>query len=346
MADKITWADKESLVTDPTIAEKNKVTDNNMNEIKNAVNNNADQLDETIVIGDENITSNSRGVINESEYIPYINSEIAIGSTNPYNQRTWFKQGKNLFNQNVITKNKFYYITNNAIVDNPNWNMSDFIAVKPNEKYTLSCQTDSNNMQFNYSYYNASKSLLGGEGSTTTKEITYTIPSNAVYIRIGYRNDQSATNIQLEKGSTATTYEAYVNPSIIIDDRTMYGKEKLYGTTLWENASGTHESFTLNDDIKNYDEIEITFGRSSWTVMRQKVKYVPASSGTTPCGLTIMYPASNGTALIVANAVMEIGSNGTSVSFPRMTSGFIQNENGYVVESGSYLNVYKVVGYK
>ena len=76
MADKITYVNKESLVTDPTIAEKNKVTDNNMNEIKSAVNNNADQLDETIVIGDENITNNSRAVINESEYIPYINSEI------------------------------------------------------------------------------------------------------------------------------------------------------------------------------------------------------------------------------------------------------------------------------
>lgn len=41
---KIEYANKEALVDDPSIAEKNKVTDDNMNEIKSVVNNNADEL--------------------------------------------------------------------------------------------------------------------------------------------------------------------------------------------------------------------------------------------------------------------------------------------------------------
>lgn len=75
MADKITWADKESLVTDPTIAEINKVTDDNMNEIKSVTNTNADQLDETIVYDENNITTNTKALIKQGNY-RYINSEI------------------------------------------------------------------------------------------------------------------------------------------------------------------------------------------------------------------------------------------------------------------------------
>ena len=358
MADKITWADKESLVTDPTIAEKNKVTDNNMNEIKSAVNNNADQLDETIVIGDENITNNSRGVINESETLPYINSEIAIGSTNPYNQRTWFKQGKNLFGNYVIVNGWIH--ENTMRVNYSNGNRMAFIPCQPNTTYTVSRSVITSS--FRVGDYTSIPQMTGSNvDSTLTKQcieqdtattITYTTSSSAKYLIVHYGNvsvdtniNDSLASIQVELGTTATSYEAYVNPSIIIDDRIMYSKEKLYSTTLWENASGTHESFTLNDDIKNYDEIEITFGRSSWTSMKQKLKCIPASSGTTPCGLTAMYPASNNTALIVANAILEIGSNGTSANFPRMTSGSITS-SGYAVESGTYLNVYKVVGYK
>ena len=79
MADKITWADKESLVTDPTIAEINKVTDDNMNEIKSVTNTNADELAEKIVYDEDDITENTGLIIEEvpeGSNIPYINSEI------------------------------------------------------------------------------------------------------------------------------------------------------------------------------------------------------------------------------------------------------------------------------
>lgn len=45
---KIEYANKESLVNDPSVAEKNKVTDSNMNEIKSVVNHNADEFTNTI----------------------------------------------------------------------------------------------------------------------------------------------------------------------------------------------------------------------------------------------------------------------------------------------------------
>ena len=41
---KIEYQNKESIESLPDVPEKNKVTDNNMNEIKSVVNNNADEL--------------------------------------------------------------------------------------------------------------------------------------------------------------------------------------------------------------------------------------------------------------------------------------------------------------
>ena len=41
---KIEYQNKESIESLPDVAEKNKVTDSNMNEIKSVVNNNADEL--------------------------------------------------------------------------------------------------------------------------------------------------------------------------------------------------------------------------------------------------------------------------------------------------------------
>jgi hypothetical protein len=47
MATQITYADKETLNAQPSIAEKNKCTSGNMNEIKSVVNGNATELDTT-----------------------------------------------------------------------------------------------------------------------------------------------------------------------------------------------------------------------------------------------------------------------------------------------------------
>lgn len=42
---KIEYQNKEALIDDPTILEKNKVTADNMNELKSVINNNADELE-------------------------------------------------------------------------------------------------------------------------------------------------------------------------------------------------------------------------------------------------------------------------------------------------------------
>lgn len=53
---KIEYSNKVALEDDPSVAEINKVTDNNMNEIKSVVNNNADVL-ETAEVTTNKVTS-------------------------------------------------------------------------------------------------------------------------------------------------------------------------------------------------------------------------------------------------------------------------------------------------
>lgn len=229
MAEKITYTDKESLVTDPTIDEKNKVTDANMNEIKSSVNANADQLDETIVIGDSNITNNTKEVINEVDYIPYINSEIAIGPTNPQNQRTWFKQGKNLMSSAL----ELGTFTNEGVKSNSttNYRNATPIQVQPNTTYTFSINGVS--QKYGIYYYDSSLSFINSEGLTTG---TFTTPANCYYINFrcfnaDFTNDYANLKLQLELGAIATSYEAYVNTSINIDEQDIYNKPVVLVTT-------------------------------------------------------------------------------------------------------------------
>ena len=76
---KVTYEDKEAIQNDETIAEKNKVTANNMNQIKKAINDNADFLTEVKNTVDElngeyftTTTNNEEGKIALKNYIEQI----------------------------------------------------------------------------------------------------------------------------------------------------------------------------------------------------------------------------------------------------------------------------------
>lgn len=142
------------------------------------------------------------------------NGSLSITPKGNTEQTTY--TGKNLFDINSITEGKFYYIDQNKIVGNANWNMSDYIKVNGNTNYIASYIKSTNYSQLNYSYYGENKNLLGGVGaSSNTDNYSILTPANAYYIRLGYRNngDYILSNIQLEQGSTATEYEPFVGGS-------------------------------------------------------------------------------------------------------------------------------------
>ena len=212
MADKITWADKESLVTDPTIAEKNKVTDDNMNEIKSVTNTNADQLDETIVYDENNITTNTKALIKQGNY-RYINSEIAIGSNNDSNRPVWFKQGINIFNS-PLELGGFNPDGSKASANNMYRNTYK-VPVKPNTTYTSSINGVA--QQYVMYYYDINGNFLSNADNRTG---TFTTPDNCYSLNFrcfvaDFTSDYANLKIQFQEGSIATAYETYVTPEII-----------------------------------------------------------------------------------------------------------------------------------
>ena len=223
---KITWTDKESLVTDPTIAEKNKVTDDNMNEIKSVVNENADQ----VILSDTEPTSNDNEIwIDTSENATYINQEVNIGPTNVSNTPTWFKIGKNLFNANETDRGYLNVSNGNVVVSN-DWKTTWFIAIPVGTDHITIIGNKGS--QEGYCFYNSSQAFLSGGsmGTSTTKNIP--IPTNAKYFKITVSNDVLTSYAIYFNGETTDTYEAYIPPEIIINDRKIYKKMQVVkGTT-------------------------------------------------------------------------------------------------------------------
>ena len=122
-------------------------------------------------------------------------------------------RGKNLFDKTSITQNYRVITLNGELEYSSGACASDYTSVTPNTTYTMNFVYYSAT-NFGMAYYDANKVYISGEKQRTQEgntSFTFTTPSNCKYIRFTIGSDVSIDNVQLEKGSTATTYEPY-NP--------------------------------------------------------------------------------------------------------------------------------------
>ena len=117
--------------------------------------------------------------------------------------------GKNKINNSKLVKG--YVTDNGTIVVNVNNNIrSDYTEIQPNTNYILSASSEYNNM-LNYSWFDVNKNFIKRDVILTYA----TSPSNAKYVIVHKALaktgtvDVSTANIQLQEGTTATTYEPY-----------------------------------------------------------------------------------------------------------------------------------------
>lgn len=134
-----------------------------------------------------------------------------------------FIKGKNLFDKS--TEKVGYWISNQQDTVNTAWNLSDYIEVSSNTAYILSStyiSGQSSEAQTEIAEYDKNKTYIANHFlSSLTNSITTSGTTH--YVKIAYRNDKQ-TNIQLEKGSTATSYEPYVDRAIVVDGEEIYKK--------------------------------------------------------------------------------------------------------------------------
>lgn len=145
--------------------------------------------------------------------------------------------GKNLFDVDSITENAFLLAGTGGTGSTSASNTSDYIFVKTNQSYCLSfsyTSLQSTNYR-SFCYYDTNKNFISSITIDPTSFHTFT-PAQDGYIRFTY--DKNYTNIQLEKGTQATTYEPYQSNTSSID---------LQGNELCSLPNGTKDELVIEN---------------------------------------------------------------------------------------------------
>lgn len=200
-------------------------------------------------------------------------SAVVVSPTQPTtNEKVWFKKGKNFLNKN------------NYIIDSEGY-IGFVVNLKSGQTYTLS-----SNLPIIAKF--AKESNLSGETVGPQNWVKFTswtfvagqntgnYLNNVVYIGINEKGFQknveaySNYNIQIEQGSTATEYEAYIEATIYV-----------------KNNNGVYEKF-INNEAEKYSANELAIG--TWidgkTVYR---KVIEATSPTVVDTSTNIYNISD-----------------------------------------------------
>jgi hypothetical protein len=122
--------------------------------------------------------------------------------------------GKNLFDKNTII-NDYYYNDSGVWTNVANTYISDYIQVNANTSYIFQTGAGADtNKRINY--FTDNKVWIS-QTVTTNQTYSFITPNNAKYVRISFNIAVNKNNIQIEVGSTATTYTPYVSQEQEVD---------------------------------------------------------------------------------------------------------------------------------
>ena len=114
--------------------------------------------------------------------------------------------GKNKFTTVGEEVGKYINVDGN-VGSNAGWILSDYIPVAPSTQYTFTPNSTSGDSA-HHCYFDSNKGFLS---SIPSGQQTFTTPSDCAFMRFSYRGNGSSYDIQLELGSTATTWTPYEN---------------------------------------------------------------------------------------------------------------------------------------
>lgn len=121
--------------------------------------------------------------------------------------------GKNLINQDGTDTSNGYvhkaYINTSGTVSTAtgDWDVMEYASVEPNTTYTLSGSTGGS--ANGWCEYDSSKTMVA-HGTASTIPFTFTTGESTRYVRFN-RQYSTDTQVQLEKGSSATAYQPFAN---------------------------------------------------------------------------------------------------------------------------------------
>jgi hypothetical protein len=149
---------------------------------------------------------------------------VNVGAKEPANgERVWFKKGKNLFD-GQLELGSYGGSGDRTSTTNTYRNINP-IFVSPNTTYTFSI--NGTTQKYVVLFYDINKNYISQNSSLTTG--TFTTPNNTYFINFrsfvaDFVSDFVNLKVQLAEGSTATSYEAYISPTINVDGEEWYNK--------------------------------------------------------------------------------------------------------------------------
>ena len=275
----------------------------------------------------------------KTDYEPYVGGTASPNPDYPQNvnvvtglQSIEVRGSKNLFNKTTITAG--YYIDNsgNLVADGSNF-VGDYIKIYPENSYVVSATTTNAKC---ICYYDNAKTFISRQlGSSSS--VVLDIPSNARYVRLSCYNTDLDT-LQLELGSTATTYEPYKGVTKTVN----------LGKNLFNK-----DSFPSVDGFIRADNYTLTSSASN------KTTYIKVGPNTTytfsgfALGVALVVGTFNKVPALgdVANARVLKGASDTTVTittgasdsyiaFMYQTSSDTLDTSAFQIEKGSVATTY------
>lgn len=181
----------------------------------------------------------------------YLNDKlVSVGATAPTDgRRVWFKKGKNLISG---WQQGFWGTTDGSY----NGTRTDYICthkilVKPNTTYTYSHGIG--NRTIYVMEYGENDNYLSYKQFNDSSQIHFTTSENTYYVGIDITlaghaiSPSDMREGQLEEGSTATTYEPYIEKSINVDEEEWFKKIPFEDVTSKVSVSFVGGSISASD---------------------------------------------------------------------------------------------------
>jgi hypothetical protein len=129
----------------------------------------------------------------------------------------YYAAGKNLLDINDTTINFYVDYSSGNLFANNNYVVSNFINIK-NLTYYFT------NANLNIAFYDSSFTYISTTlGTGSDLSFFKLAPNNSKYVRVSILKNQIINGVQVEQGSTATTYEAFATPTTTLNLTFLFG---------------------------------------------------------------------------------------------------------------------------
>ena len=144
------------------------------------------------------------------------NHSVIVSVTEPKGKnrkKVWFRKGRNSFNKNDIISGA-YLSDKGVITKNDGQNYSNYISVVSNTMYTIHAE-NSLGVAPSVCFYDENKNFISGTAYNNVKIMSFKTTTTCKFVRVSVPNANLET-LQLEAGTIATPYEAYVENKMFV----------------------------------------------------------------------------------------------------------------------------------